>query len=113
MYVTLVSLPLSFASSAAHLALPKLRQSLSTILVGKSVSFRTVCHMMPVHHPLLLQMLRRFVDLATRAIRVDMSKPRIVENDFDHALTTPDGSLVVQNARFKTRIRGSTQARCI
>jgi hypothetical protein len=70
---------------------------------------------MSVHHrdPLLQQMLRCFVDLATRAIRIDMLKPRIIENDFYQAKTTPDGSLTVQNARFKTRIRASTQARRI
>ncbi|KAI0251226.1 hypothetical protein BJV78DRAFT_496218 [Lactifluus subvellereus] len=83
-----------FTAIAANLALSELRlgQHLSTKFVDKP-------------------MLRCFVDLATRAIRIDMLKPRIMENDFDQVQRTPDGSLTVENARFKTRIRASHQTR--
>ena len=104
------------ASRAADMALPDLRggQQLSTKFIDKPVRIcRGRIVTMLAHHFLLLQMLQRFVDLAARAIRMDMAKPRIMENDFDHVQATPDGSLTVQNARFKTRIRSSTQVCCI
>ncbi|KAI0002119.1 P-loop containing nucleoside triphosphate hydrolase protein, partial [Russula compacta] len=54
-------------------------------------------------------MLQRFVDLASRATRLDLLKPRIRENDFSAIQTESDGMMTVHNARFKTRIRSSTQ----
>jgi hypothetical protein len=56
-------------------------------------------------------MLRLLVDLATRAIRIDLAKPRIKENDFTKVYTKVDGGIDVTNARFKTRIRESKKAR--
>jgi hypothetical protein len=56
-------------------------------------------------------MLRLLVDLATRAIRIDLANPRIKENDFAKVDTKGDGDIDVINARFKTRIRKSEQAR--
>ena len=62
---------------------------------------------------LSLQMLRAYADLAARAIRRDFLKPRIQENDFSEVKSKRDGSMTVQNARFKTRIRASRQVRRI
>jgi hypothetical protein len=56
-------------------------------------------------------MLRIHANLASRAIRRDLSKPRIQENDFSKVVTKRDGSMTVHNDRFKTRIRASTQVR--
>jgi hypothetical protein len=56
-------------------------------------------------------MLRHFVDLATRAIRLDLANPRIRENDFNKVTTTTNGDMLVHNARFKSRIRGGLQGR--
>jgi hypothetical protein len=58
-----------------------------------------------------LQLLRTYADLASRAIRRDLMKPRIQENDFSAIETDRDGTMTVLNARFKTRIRASRQAR--
>ncbi|KAH9976258.1 P-loop containing nucleoside triphosphate hydrolase protein [Lactifluus volemus] len=54
--------------------------------------------------------LRLLVDVATRAIRMDLAKPRIKENDFTKVDTNDDGGIGVINARFKTRIRKSKQS---
>jgi hypothetical protein len=42
---------------------------------------------------------------------MDLAKPRIKENDFTKVDTNDDGGIGVINARFKTRIRKSKQAR--
>ena len=55
------------------------------------------------------QMLQAYADLAARAIRRDFLKPRIQENDFSEVKSKRDGSMIVQNTRFKTRIRHSRQ----
>jgi hypothetical protein len=54
-------------------------------------------------------MLRLDADLAHRAMRRDLLKQRIQENDFSEVERKRDGSLTVLNSRFKTRIRRSTQ----
>jgi hypothetical protein len=54
-------------------------------------------------------MLQIYADLAHRAMRRDLLKPRIQENDFSEVERKRDGSLTVHNSRFKTRIRMSTQ----
>jgi hypothetical protein len=54
-------------------------------------------------------MLQIYADLAHRAMRRDLLKPRIQENDFSEVERKRDGSLTVHNSRFKTRIRKSTQ----
>jgi hypothetical protein len=56
-------------------------------------------------------MLQSFVDLASRATRVDLLRPRFYENDFSNVKTEPDGTIAVHNARYKTRIRASKQVR--
>ena len=56
-------------------------------------------------------MLQNYADLASRAIRRDFLKPRIQENDFSAVDKEQDGSIVVHNARFKSRIRASEQVR--
>jgi hypothetical protein len=98
------------------MAFPELRR------LGQLLSTRFVDRLVRVHrwlslhrNPSLssLQMLRCFVDLATRAIRLDLVKPRIKENDFNEVRITVDGLMNVENARFKTRIRASKQARHI
>ena len=62
-------------------------------------------------HPSPLQMLQNYADLASRAIRRDFLKPRIQENDFSAVDKEQDGSIIVHNARFKSRIRASEQVR--
>jgi hypothetical protein len=62
-------------------------------------------------HPYLLQTLPTYADLATRAIRRDFLKPRILENDFSTVEREKDGTMTVHNTRFKTRIRASNQVR--
>ena len=42
---------------------------------------------------------------------VEADKPTQVENDFDKIELGTDGHLVLRNARFKTRVRGSAQVR--
>jgi hypothetical protein len=64
----------------------------------------------PLSYP--LQMVRAYAELASRAIRRDLLKPRIQENDFSAVETELDGTMTVHNARFKTRIRTSSQVRC-
>jgi hypothetical protein len=54
-------------------------------------------------------MLQIYADLAHRAMRRDLLKPRIQENDFSDVERKRDGSLTVHNSRFKTRIRRSGQ----
>jgi hypothetical protein len=54
-------------------------------------------------------MLRAFVDMASRVIRLELSKPRVYENEFSKVQTESDGSITVLNDRFKTRIRASKQ----
>jgi len=56
-------------------------------------------------------MLESFVNLASRAIRLDFLKPRVYENDFSKVQAERDGKLTVYNTRYKTRIRNSTQVR--
>jgi hypothetical protein len=56
-------------------------------------------------------MLQAYADLASRAIRRDLLKPRIQENDFSAVETERDGTMTVYNSRFKTRIRASRQVR--
>jgi hypothetical protein len=56
-------------------------------------------------------MLRSFVDLASRATRLDLLKPRFYGNEFLNVQTNPDGMIAVHNARYKTRIRVSKQVR--
>jgi hypothetical protein len=56
-------------------------------------------------------MLQTYADLATRTIRRDLMEPRVQENDFSEVKTKRDGSMTVQNARFKTRIRANKQVR--
>jgi hypothetical protein len=51
-------------------------------------------------------MLRHLVDFCTRSIRLDLKKPLIQENDFVNVQETKDG-LVIENARFKTRVRAN------
>jgi hypothetical protein len=60
---------------------------------------------------LSLKMLQAYADLAARAIRRDFLKPRIQENDFSEVKSKRNGNMIVQNARFKTRIRASRQVR--
>lgn len=50
-------------------------------------------------------MLQCFVTLATRSIRLDLLKPLIQETEFTGIQLARDGSLVINNARFKTRVR--------
>jgi hypothetical protein len=57
-------------------------------------------------------MLQNYAVLASRAILRDRLKPRIQENDFSAVDTEQDGSITVHNARYKSRIRASKQARC-
>ncbi|KAI0251233.1 hypothetical protein BJV78DRAFT_1282728 [Lactifluus subvellereus] len=52
-------------------------------------------------------MLQCFVALATRSIRLDLLKPLIQETEFTAIQLAEDGSLVINNARFKTRVRRS------
>jgi len=54
-------------------------------------------------------MLQIYADLAHRAMRRDLLKPRIQENDFSDIKAKRDGSLTVHNSRYKTRIRASRQ----
>jgi hypothetical protein len=89
-------------------------QELSTEFIDVPVRFRQVllwlCRSVkPSLCP--LQMLRSFVDLACRAIRLDLLKPRVYENDFSGIDMDPHGSIIVNNARYKTRIRASRQVR--
>jgi hypothetical protein len=56
-------------------------------------------------------MLQIYADLAHRAMRRELLKPRIQENDFSEVKSKRDGSLTVHNSRFKTRIRRSKQVR--
>jgi hypothetical protein len=57
-------------------------------------------------------MLQIYADLAHRAMRRELLKPRIQENDFSEVERKRNGSLTVHNSRFKTRIRMSTQVHC-
>ena len=89
-----------------------LGQELSTEFIDMPVRFHPVlpcCSVNPSLFP--LQMLRSFVDLASRAIRLDLLKPRVYENDFAEIQMNPDGSIIVSNARYKSRIRASNQVR--
>jgi len=54
-------------------------------------------------------MLQLYADMASRVTRLDFLKPRIQENDFSGVETEADGTMVVHNARYKTRIRASKQ----
>jgi hypothetical protein len=54
------------------------------------------------------QMLRHLVDFSSRSIRLELMKPLIQENDFTKVHKGPDGGLIIENARFKTRVRAST-----
>jgi len=54
-------------------------------------------------------LLQSFVDLTSRAIRLDLLKPRTYENEFSKVRIGHDGMIDVHNARYKTRIRRSTQ----
>jgi hypothetical protein len=56
-------------------------------------------------------MLPCLVNLSTRSIRLESLKPRIQENDFTKVQLTRDGSLMIQNARFKTRVRANKRVR--
>lgn len=90
----------------------QLGQKLSTQFVDGPVRFHQSMLMLHCSFtPYPLQMLQRFVDLASRATRLDLLKPRIRENDFSDIQTESDGVMTVHNARFKTRIRSSTQVR--
>lgn len=87
-------------------------QELSTEFVDMPVRFHPVLLCCSVNSSLCpLQMLRSFVDLACRAIRLDLLKPRSYENDFSAIDLDPQGSIIVNNARYKTRIRASKQVR--
>ncbi len=57
-------------------------------------------------------MLQTYADLTHRAMRRDLLKPRIQENDFSAVDRKRDGGLIVHNSRFKTRIRQSSQVNC-
>lgn len=59
----------------------------------------------------LVQTLRTYAELASRAMRRELMKPRIQDNDFSTVDRERDGSLTVNNTRFKTRIRASRQVR--
>jgi len=90
----------------------RLDQELSTEFIDVPVRFHPVspcCSVNPSLFP--LQMLRSFVDLASRAIRLDLSKSRVYENDFAGVHMHRDGSITVHNARYKSRIRASHQVR--
>ncbi|KAI0266501.1 hypothetical protein BC834DRAFT_132011 [Gloeopeniophorella convolvens] len=52
-----------------------------------------------------------FIESVTRTIRLESMNPQVRENDFHRAELTSEGSLTVQNALFKTRIRASDQTR--
>ncbi|KAH9956266.1 hypothetical protein BC827DRAFT_805145 [Russula dissimulans] len=81
-----------FTAIAANMALNDLQsgQQLSTRFVDKP-------------------MLRCYVDLACRAIRLDLLRPRVQENEFSEVQTKRNGKITVHNTRFKTRIRASGQ----
>jgi len=55
------------------------------------------------------QVLQSFVDLVSRVTRLELSKPRVYENEFSKVQTESDGSITVLNTRYKTRIRDSKQ----
>jgi hypothetical protein len=52
-------------------------------------------------------MLRHLVDFSNRSIRLDLMKPPIQENDFTNVHKDKNGLLIIENARFKTRVRAS------
>ncbi|KAI9510322.1 hypothetical protein F5148DRAFT_608117 [Russula earlei] len=54
-------------------------------------------------------MLQLYSDLTSRVIRLDCLKPRIQENDFCEIEKKSDGTMIVHNSRYKTRIRASRQ----
>lgn len=56
-------------------------------------------------------MLRCFVDLSTRSIRLESMKSRIKENDFIKVQATRDGSYMIENALYKTRVRVNEHVR--
>ena len=87
-----------------------LGKKLSTEFIDVPVGFQSALIVGGVvlidFHP---QMLRAFVDMASRVIRLELSKPRVYENEFSKVQTETDGSITVLNARYKTRIRASKQ----
>ncbi len=50
-------------------------------------------------------MLQHLVDFSSRSIRLELMKPVIQENDFTKVHINRDGQLIIENARFKTRVR--------
>ena len=53
------------------------------------------------------QMLRHLVAFSSRSIHLDLTKPLVQENDFTKVYNDLDGALIIENARFKTRVRVS------
>ena len=51
--------------------------------------------------------LRHLVDFSSRSICLELMKPLIQENDFIKVNKNLDGSLIIENACFKTRVRAS------
>ncbi|KAF8483864.1 hypothetical protein DFH94DRAFT_690333 [Russula ochroleuca] len=56
-------------------------------------------------------MLRCLVDLSTRSIRLESMKPRIQEIDSIKVQVTRNGSLMIENALYKTRVRKNKHTR--
>ena len=87
-----------------------LGQRLSTQMLNKRVRLLTSAlelqHLITSYPPQTLQI---YADLAHRAMRRDLLKPRIQENDFSEVENKRDGGLTVHNSRFKTRIRPGRQ----
>ncbi|KAH9925859.1 P-loop containing nucleoside triphosphate hydrolase protein, partial [Epithele typhae] len=51
--------------------------------------------------------------LVANVERLEVAKPTVLEGELDHAETDADGRLLVQNARYKTRIRKGEQTQVV
>ena len=53
--------------------------------------------------------LRCLAELVTNVALLDAEKPTLAENEFEGVVLDSDGQLVIQNARYNTRVRRSKQ----